>query len=229
MKMIIVHSRIQQKVWMINNNVDVINGSCLFSTLWWRWWLLWDIMMMKIRMLTYNNNNAAQWRNDDDSDIISSSGVKWRHFRWKHVSVALIKTHIHMFIFCSGLSCRSMNINLFSSVDIKLLTEDVSWWIWSVLVFKCVKCYDSYLLRPTVLRPSRFIHVFILKVSFFSDHSQLHVWNILFLKTWRLFMAVDVSSVKTFHSDMSTKWNKIFFLVTSVSSFYSPVVSHLNV
>lgn len=175
--------------------------------------------MMKIRMLTYNNNNAAQWRNDDDSDIFSSSGVKWRHFRWKHVSVALIKTHIHMFSFCSGLSCRSMHINLFSSVDIKLLTGDVSWWIWSVLVFKCVKCYDSYLLRPTVLRPSRFIHVFILKVSFFSDHSQLHVWNILFLKTWRLFMAVDVSSVKTFHSDMSTKWNKIFFLVTSVSSF----------
>lgn len=143
----------------------------------------------------------------------------------ENMFLLLVKTHIHMFSFCSGLSCRSMNINLFSSVDIKLLTEDVSWWIWSVLVFKCVKCYDSYLLRPTVLRPSRFI----LKVSFFSDHSQLHVWNILFLKTWRLFMAVDVSSVKTFHSDMSTKWNKIFFLVTSVRSFYSPVVSHLNV
>lgn len=100
--------------------------------------------MMKIRMLTYNNNNAAQWRNDDDSDIFSSSGVKWRHFRWKHVSVALIKTHIQVFSFCSGLSCRSMNINLFSSVDIKLLTGDVSWWIWSVLVFKCVKCYNLY-------------------------------------------------------------------------------------
>lgn len=133
----------------------------------------------------------------------------------ENMFLLLVKTHIHMFSFCSGLSCRSMNINLFSSVDIKLLTGDVSWWIWSVLVFKRVKCYDSYLLRPTVLRPSRFI----LKVSFSTDHSQLHVWNILFLKTWRLFMAVDVSSVKTFHSDMSIKWNKIFFLVTSVSSF----------
>lgn len=129
---------------MINNNVDVINGSCLFSTLWWRWWLLWDKMMMKIRMLTYNNNNAAQWRNDDDSDIFSSSGVKWRHFRWKHVSVALIKTHIQVFSFCSGLSCRSIHIYLFPNVDIKLSTGDVSWWIWSVLVFKCVKCYNLY-------------------------------------------------------------------------------------
>lgn len=143
----------------------------------------------------------------------------------ENMFLLLVKTHIHMFSFCSGLSCRSMHINLFSSVDIKLLTGDVSWWIWSVLGFKRVKCYDSYLLRPTVLRPSRFI----LKVSFSTDHSQLHVWNILFLKTWRIFMAVDISSVKTFHSDMSTKWNKIFFMVTSVSSFYSPVVSHLNV
>lgn len=50
----------------------------------------------------------------------------------ENMFLLLVKTHIHMFSFCSGLSCRSMHINLFSSVDIKLLTGDVSWWIWSV-------------------------------------------------------------------------------------------------
>lgn len=44
----------------------------------------------------------------------------------ENMFLLLVKTHIHMFSFCSGLSCRSMNIYLFSSVDIKLSTGDVS-------------------------------------------------------------------------------------------------------
>lgn len=50
----------------------------------------------------------------------------------ENMFLLLVKTHIHMFSFCSGLSCRSMNIYLFLYADIKLLTGDVSWWIWSV-------------------------------------------------------------------------------------------------
>lgn len=44
----------------------------------------------------------------------------------ENMFLLLVKTHIQVFSFCSGLSCRSMNICLFSSVDIKLSTGDVS-------------------------------------------------------------------------------------------------------
>lgn len=44
----------------------------------------------------------------------------------ENMFLLLVKTHIHMFSFCSGLSCRSINIYLFLYADIRLLTGDVS-------------------------------------------------------------------------------------------------------
>lgn len=169
---------------MINDNIYVINSDdhvFVFQAVGFE-----PVMKMMIimgynddedkKVNINNNNNSAQWRNDDHADIISSSGVKWRHFRWKHQN-----SHLDVYLL---LICRFMHIYLFWYVDMnyqKSSAGDVSWWIWPVLVFKCVKCYDLYLLRLSVLKPSRFNHVFILKVSLLIDLSQSDVWNILIL------------------------------------------------